>query len=499
MNCQCNLLPSKVDSRAAAAISGWLGILLLMVAVGQLGCQGSKANEEKTTKSDEKANHVTSDLKTQPNADSRVNENDWPCFLGNSQDGISAEVGILTDWSANKLPLLWSRDLGEGYAPGVVAKGKYFHFDRIEDEARLICLEARTGEELWEFKYSCTYRDMYGYDGGSRASPTVDGDRVYVYGPSGMLYSINVADGEEVWTVDTAKRFGVHQNFFGVGSPPVIFKDKVLVVVGGSPEDNEIKPGQLDQALPNSTAIVAFDKATGEQIYALGDDLASYSAIRLTHLDEKDWAFAWCRNNLIAFDPNNGEIQFTFPWKARPFESVNASTPVVVGNQVFLSECYGKGSVLLEFGDKIPDKHNVIWKDEGREQALRTHWNTPILFDGHLFASSGRNLNEATLRCVELATGEVKWSRPGLGRCNLTLVDDHLIVVGEQGGMILVRPNVEKFDLVTVYKSEDETFQWKNPCWAAPVIANRLIYVRSKDQVACFELIPSPDESSKEN
>lgn len=417
---------------------------------------------------------------------------DWPCFLNGDQNGISVETGIRTDWRDGNLPVAWTRDLGEGYAPGVVANGMYYHFDRIDDQARLVCVDAFTGKLSWEFKYPCDYDDLYGYDGGPRSSPTIDGDFVYVFGVEGNLVALNATTGDVKWEQNINKKFGVHQNFFGVGSPPVVHRNKLLVMVGGSPKENQIRKGQLDEAKPNGTAIVAFDKKTGEKIYQLGNDLASYSAIKLTRHEGRDWAFAWMRDSLIAFDPNNGKIDFEFPWRARILESVNASTPVVFNGHVLLSECYGVGSVLIQFGADLPNKHQVIRKDEGRKKSLMTHWNTPVFDKGFLYASSGRHANGATLRCVDAMSGEVKWSEPGLGRSSVTWVDGHLAIVGERGKVMLAKATSDKFQLVSTYspgKADEDVVRLRNPCWAAPVIANGMMYIRGKDQVVCFRLV----------
>lgn len=469
MNCQFGLLPLTCPLDWVRL--GTLTVLLFALSA-LLGCSVQSTSEASVGQSPE--------------------GHDWPGFLGPGQDGISSVTGIRTDWSDGNLPVLWTRDLGQGYAPGTVAGNHYYHFDRVGREARLVCLNSSTGEEIWQFKYSCNYRDMYGYDGGPRSCPVVDGDTVYIYGPGGMFHALKTENGHVKWSHDLSERFGVHQNFFGVGSPPVVFEDKVLVMVGGSPEDNQITQGALDQATPNHSAIVALDRNTGEQVYQLGNDLASYSAIKLARHDDRDWAFAWARESLIAFDPANGSIDFEFPWRARMLESVNASTPVVDDGHVFLSECYGVGSVMLKFGESVEGKHELVWKDQGRDKSMMTHWNTSIFRDGFLYGSSGRHSKGATLRCIEASSGNVRWSKEGYGRCNMTFVDGYLAVQAEGGALFLVRANPDAFELVTTYQPgarDRNRIRLTNPCWAAPVIANGKMYVRGKSQLICLELV----------
>src|SRR5205085_11616247 len=134
------------------------------------------------------------------------------------------------------------------------------------------------------------------------------------------------------------------------------------------------------------------------------------------------WCFVLARGGLVGFEPKSGKVDFHFPWRAEDLESVNASNPVVVGDRVFISECYGPGSALLKVK---PGGYEVVWSDarEGRDKRMQCHWNTPIYQDGYLYGCSGRHTDGAELRCLELAGGKVMWSEPDLTRTPLMLVD----------------------------------------------------------------------------
>lgn len=419
-----------------------------------------------------------------------ISAQDWPSFLGPNRDGKSKFKAISTDWNNGGLPLLWSIETGEGYAIGSYSNGRYFHFDRIDDNARLVCFDANDGSEVWSFKYPTDYDDMYGFDGGPRSSPVVDENRVYIVGVEGMLYCLNANNGSEIWKSDTKTQFGVIQNFFGVGSTPIIYDDKLIVMVGGSPESSQSAPkGALNRVEPNGSAIVAFDKKTGDVLYKTGDDLASYASPVIRQIDGKDWCFAFCRNNLIGFDPDSGDIRFEFPWKAKKLESVNASCPVIFDNMVFISESYGLGSALLKIQG---EEYELIWKDSGRDKSLETHWNTPIEIDGYIYASHGQYRGSAELRCLDAKTGEVKWSEPGLQRASLTYVDDHFICLSENGQLALLKVDSEKFNLVTQFTPSEEQKKQKEllkyPCWAAPIVADGKLFVLGQGRLFCFRL-----------
>ena len=188
----------------------------------------------------------------------------------------------------------------------------------------------------------------------------------------------------------------------------------------------------------NGSAVVAFDKRDGSVRYRFSDELASYATPRLATIGGERIGFAFTRGGLLAFDPGVGASRFFFPWRARILESVNASTPVVVDDTVFISETYGPGSALLRVaGDDDGAGFEVVWKDPpGRGKSLKTHWNTAIHHDGHLYASSGRNTGDAELRCIDHATGEVRWSEKGLNRASLLFADGYFVVLGEYGRLL---------------------------------------------------------------
>ena len=341
-----------------------------------------------------------------PNLAKRTQGEDWPHFLGSTRNSKSSEQGILTDWPEDGLKIAWQRTLGTSYGIGAISRGRMFQFDRHGRRARLSCLAAETGELLWKWEYATDYSDFYGYNNGPRCSPVVDDDRVYIFGAEGMLHCLRVTDGQLIWKIDTREEFGVVQNFFGVGSTPVVEGDLLICMIGGATEDSlDLPPAQLDRVEGNGSGIVAFDKFTGEVNYKITDELASYAAPQLATIDGRRWCFAFARGGLVGFNPEMGKVDFHYPWRAKILESVNASTPVVVDDEVLISETYGPGSSLLKV---TPGDYEVLWHDDRkRDKAMQTHWNTAIYHDGYLYGSSGRNTSDAELRCVEWKTGKV--------------------------------------------------------------------------------------------
>ncbi len=431
---------------------------------------------------------------------------DWPKFLGPLGTSVSTEKGILAPWPKEGLRLVWQRPLGTGYGAPSVAAGRLYVFDRVIEpvkldgklalretkNARLACLDARTGKELWTFTYPTNYRDFYGYNNGPRCCPVIDDGRVYAYGAEGMLHCLTADRGELVWKVDTRAEFHVVQNFFGVGSTPVIDGDLLIAMVGGSPAASD--PRDFLDLKGNGSGIVAFDKRTGKVRYKTSDELASYSSPVLATIGGRRLCLAFCRGGLLAFNPADGKIDLHFPWRSPELESVNASDPVVVGDEVLLSECYGPGGVLLRIR---PGKADVVWSDAKKpptKKTLACHWMTPIYHDGYVYGSSGRHTRNAELRCVELASGKVMWSEPDLTRSSLLMVDGHFVCLSEDGMLRLLKVNPHKYEPISQMEALDPQTKrplLEYPCWAAPVLSNGLLYVRGEDRLVCLELIPS--------
>jgi len=435
---------------------------------------------------------------------------DWERFLGPRVDAHSREK-IRTDWGEDGPPVVWHRKVGEGYGAPSISRGRLFVFDRVKDEARLTALRSDTGENLWQETYTTDYEDYYNYSVGPRSTPLVDGERVYVFGVEGRLRAHDVTDGHVLWEVDTAKRYGVVQNFFGVASTPVVEDDLLIVHVGGSPPGSpKIHSGEVKG---NGTGLVAFDKRTGKERWRATDELASYASPLVVTVGGRRRGFAFTRGGLVGFEPANGAVDFFFPWRARKLESVNAATPVVVGDTVFVTEAYGPGGALVRVTD---DGYEVVWKDPPRGKSLPSHWSTPVYHDGVLYGSSGESSGEAELRAVEHLTGKVLWSVPGLGRSTLLYADGHFLVLTEYGRLLLVKANKERYELVAEHDygtqegkpgemsassvqsaaktavderpAERPTLRF--PAWNAPVLSHGYLYLRGKDQLICLDLAP---------
>ena len=322
---------------------------------------------------------------------------DWPCFLGPRQDGISRETGILKKWPAGGPPRVWSRRVGNSYSAPVTARGRLVVFHRVKGNETLDCLDARTGKPFWSFDYPTEYEDRYGYNNGPRSSPAIDGNRVYAYGAEGTLTCLDFETGRLLWQRRANQEFRVPQGFFGAGTAPLIEEGLVLLNLGG----------------PDGAGVVAFDKLTGKTVWKASNDGASYSTPITRTINGKRLAVFFTQAGLLVLEVKTGAEAYRFPFRSKLYESVNAASPVVVDDVVFLSATYGVGSVALRMGSGGLEP---LWQNR---TAMQNHWATSIYWQGFLYGMDGRHeirLQSALHRIQDRNREVVRGSgtRPGL-------------------------------------------------------------------------------------
>ncbi|MFQ5412970.1 MAG: PQQ-binding-like beta-propeller repeat protein, partial [Phycisphaerae bacterium] len=300
---------------------------------------------------------------------------DWAAFLGPTHNAVSSETHLLRDWPDTGPTLLWEMHAGTGYASPAVVGDRLVYFHRIGDVETIECLHPETGEYYWSYSYPATYKDRYGFNNGPRSSPVIAHDLVFTHGAAGVMHAVDLRTGNVVWRRDLSAEFNVPQNYFGVGSTPLVHGRLVIINVGG-------RRGDDDNAQPYP-CVVALDTRTGKTVWAGGDQWgASYASPVPATIHGEDRIIVLAGGDsrpptggLLSLDPGTGHIDWRFPFRSRKYESVNAATPVVVGHQVFVSSAYRTGGSLI---DIRPDgTHAIAWNTN----ALRCHFGTPVHHD----------------------------------------------------------------------------------------------------------------------
>ncbi len=407
---------------------------------------------------------------------------DWPCFLGSTGDGKSLETGLSTDWISNPPKLLWHKKAGTGFAAPSVSKGRLMLYQRVRNEdgdqrfcERLTCLHSETGEKLWRVDFPTNYQDLNGYGDGPRSSPVIDGNRVFILSPEGMLRCLQCVDGKLVWEVDLREDFNCDLIIYGVGTTPVVLGNRLLIIVGGKlPQNSE-------------AAVVALDKQTGVFQYSVGKGAASYATPLIRKSQGRSWCFAFIREGLLVFEPETGKIDFEFPWRSNIAGCVNAATPVVENDRVLISEAYGKGSAMLQF---FGGGYQPLWQDTraSREKSLQMHWATPIYHEGFLYGCSGRHSAGGVLKCVDWQSGKTLWKQKSRDRTSLTYFDRHFVSLGENGVLTLFKASPNGYQEVGRLDENNTEVMPSYPAWGAPVISRGLLYVRGKHEIICYDI-----------
>lgn len=409
---------------------------------------------------------------------------DWNGFLGPTADGSADKRIAAPNWTLLKPQLLWQRSVGRGLSAPTSACGVVVFSERSGNEERVICLNSENGAERWTATLPTSYVDALGYDDGPRSTPAIADGHVYAVSAEGLLMCLTLDTGDVVWTCPTASRFESKNNLYGVGSSPVIYQDLILLAVGGT--DKSQRP-------PVPAGIVAFDRRTGAVRYTLSSTTASYSTIRIALLRGKWTGLAFMREGLVAFDPLRGRELGFLPWAARISGCVNASTPIVTRERVFISEAYGPGSALCELND---DGFEIDWRDPERSRirAFRAHWATPVLYKGHLYGCSGRFSSEGEIRCVELRSGRLLWRHRQRGMSSVCRIGDTIVNLTEHGALELFRASPDGWESLGQFLPDVSgrhnllatDHMLKYPVWVAPVVTENSLLVRGSDRLAAF-------------
>ena len=385
---------------------------------------------------------------------------DWPQHLGPNRDGHSPETGLLRSWPVGGPNVAWQRDVGKGWAGVAVAGDRLVLFHRVGDEEVVACLDPATGNEKWKAGYRATYIDEFEFDNGPRAVPLVAHDKVYTLGPAGELRAWELATGKSVWAKNVNQEYKAPKGFFGLATSPILAGGHVLVNVGAK-----------------GAGIVAFDRDTGAEVWKASDEAVSYSSPVTANFGNHEATVFFTRNGLWSLFPSTGHEWYTHPFRPRAHASVNAMTPIVSGDRVFLSTAYDTGAVLLEVRK---GKLEVVW--EGKD-VLDCHYNTPVLVKDHLYGIDGRQETRAArLRCVEWATGKVSWTKDAFGCAALIYADGLLIACPENGDVVLIEPSPDAYKELARHRVLDE------PVRALPALAGGRLFVRDGKKLVALEM-----------
>jgi outer membrane protein assembly factor BamB len=375
---------------------------------------------------------------------------DWPNFRGPRHDGISLETGLKADWSAAP-PKVWEQKIGSGFSGLSIVGDRLFTCGTHDAKQTVVCMKAGSGEVLWQTPIEGSYFEGQG-GSGPRATPTVDSGRVYVLGALGKLVCLNAADGKLVWE----KQFDGKPTW-GFSGSVLIDGDKAIVSAGG-------KFGGL----------VAYDKASGTELWKAGDDAVSYATPYPFDFAGTRYVVGFLAKSAIIVQAADGKIAATMKWNTD--YDVNAAAPLFHNGHLLLGSGYDTGSAVFKLskdGEKL--KLDNVWG--GIQRVLLMKFQSAVLHDGHLYCS-----DQSKLKCVEFLTGKEKWSEPRIKDSTLVLAEGRLFVQGEKGKLLIAPADPAGFKPSTKIDLVDGL------CWTVPTLSGGRLYTRNLDTVYCFNL-----------
>ncbi len=386
---------------------------------------------------------------------------DWPQLLGPTSDAVYAGPALAQDWPLEGPPRIWKRALGEGYSNPIVGEGRLVISHRLGDELIVECLDPKTGTNHWSFKHPMKFQDGAYFDSGPRATPSIKNGRVFVQNVDGYLAGLDLRNGREIWSHTVKSQFKSSATWHGWVSSPLVTDKAVILQIGAS-----------------NAAVVAFAPLTGEVLWQVFDDKASASSPILANLEGKTQLLVVTRSALHSLDPDTGAGYWQYPTRRQTSGDVYAANPVVAGDQIFLSGWYKLGALLLRVQGGKPEK---VWH---LDDALSTHYAAGIIYQGYIYGFHGHAWEHGgpTLRCVELATGNLMWEEPQIGSGTICRFGEDLLILSENGELLLAKasPKGSKINARTQVVGR--------PTRNYPALADGFAYVRGPKQLVCLDL-----------
>jgi outer membrane protein assembly factor BamB len=365
---------------------------------------------------------------------------DWPQWRGANRDGISRDAAWFEGWPADPKPA-WSAQVGIGFSSVAVVQGRVFTMGNKDDVDVVSCLDAETGRVIWAHSYPCPLEPRY-YEGGPSATPTVRDGRVYTFSKRGHLFALAAEDGSVLWSRNLGQELELEFPEWGLAGSPLVHDTLIILNAGG--------------------AGTAVHRQTGEIAWTSNSARSGYATPVPFEFEGRPVVAIFSAKALVAVDPATGRLLWEHPWESP--RDINAADPIISGDTIFISS--EAGSALLRMRE---DGVTVVWS---HRSIMRNYFNPSVLVDGHLYGIDGTTHRPTALTCLEMQTGEVRWSEPNFGSGALMAAGGKLIVL-DRGELIVAEATSERFTPL----ARAQVLGGK--CWTVPVLAEGAVYGRN--------------------
>jgi len=402
---------------------------------------------------------------------------DWPQFRGPTADGIAVAESLADEWPDTGPPVLWAREIGQGYSSFVIANGRAFTLSQSLYEQSLLCLDVETGETVWSYRYGWPY-DGGGLYPGPRSTPTVHDGHVYYVAPNGDVGCVTAETGTRVWSRNPKEQYRGRGTDFGVAASPVVFERQVIIPVGGP-----------------RAALVALDAQTGDTIWTCGELPASYATPIVVNFEGRPIVIAPLENSLLCADANTGRKLWELELSSGYDE--HSAAPLYREPYLFLAGPFRSGGTCYQ----------LIAEAEPSGCRIEPVWDTlkmsndvasSVLLGEQIYGFDLKDIqsrlhrpSRGEFRCLDWADGTVRWSTTDLGHGNFIYADGKALIFNDRGELRLCRLTPEKYEPLgqVVVFPEDVL-------WTSPALSQGRVILRSHTQAVCLDLSLKPQPAA---
>ncbi len=376
----------------------------------------------------------------------------WQNWRGPNHNGIVENVQFNPSAVDGSPDIQWTAEVGEGYSTVSVVGPYLYTMGNIGDKDIVYCLRTDTGDEVWRHTYKCKAASYPG----PRATPCIIGGAtplVITVSRDAQIHAMNAKTGKVVWQRNGQRELGADIPTWGVAGSPVVH-DNVLL-------------------LNLATHGVALDPGTGRTLWKSPGGKGGYSSPVVASINGRKTVVLFGEKDLYGVDFATGKKLFSHPWQTK--HNVNAADPIVMGKTIFIGSGYDRGCALLDVSRPTP---SIIWENTN----LRSHINSAVLLDGHLYGVDGNN-GRGQFVCVNASTGLVKWTER-LPFGSLIAADKLLVYFSERGSLHVAKASPSGYSEIASAKT-----LLPRVCWTSPVLCNGQLYLRnSKGTLLCLNV-----------
>ncbi len=381
----------------------------------------------------------------------------WPGFRGPNRDGIQRGVTLESDW--NKFPPkeLWRIKLGPAWSSFAVANGFLITQEQRGEKEAVVCYDANSGEQVWVQEIQSRFFDALG-GLGPRATPTIADGRVYATGAEGWLVKLDAVDGALLWKTDLRALTNQEQPMWGFSCSPLAIDDLVVVHAAGQTSNG---------------VIVAFDADSGEIRWQVSADKDTYSSLHRSNFFGHVQLVFLGSHGVTFLEPATGRTLLDHEFKTMGYRALQPA--VIDANHLLFTSEYA-GTRLIELK---PVAQGLEAEEIWTTRNLKPDFNDFVVHQGFVYGFDG-----AILTCVDLKDGSRRWKKGRYGKGQLTLLaeSDLLLVISEQGELVLLAATPEEHREL----SKRQALEGKT--WNHPVVVGDRLYVRNANEAACYQL-----------